>query len=794
MIKNKYLRFFISIIIFTQFVFSDIAFSQQIQTAPILTSQAPQGATPQPFMQGQQQGIQQIPQPTTPQTLPPQPPISPYVEKQSAFEQYLSERIEITDTQFDAIKKYEGISFSYTSQNIPSDKIAVPVKIVKPPPKKEFIDSPLEIGGGFLIGTPDIISSAFKILGIKSPLFISTEIKQFGYNLFRQPPSTFVPVGNLPVGPDYVIGPEDEIRVTIWGKVEGGWNVTVDRDGKISLPKIGVLGVAGLTFKELKELLYKGFSKYYTGFEMNVSMGILRTIRVYIVGNAERPGAYTISSVSTLINALFESGGINKTGTMRDIQLKRNGKVIAHFDIYDLLLRGDKTKDVRLMPEDVIFIPPVAQLVGIAGNVKNPAIYELKGETRVIDLIQMAGGLTSIAFKGRVQVQRIEEHQFRTVFEGDLIDIEDNEEKNFALKDGDVVKVFSVVEEKIIVNINGAIAKPGEYGVVPGVTKVKDVLSLAGGLHYYTSNKAEITRVTVTQAGPETERLIVDLPKAMEGDPQHNIPLERNDYIFIHTIPEWQLYRIISIAGEVKFPGNYTVKKGERLSSLIERAGGFTDRAYIKGALFTRESVRILQQKSLDEAVDMLEQTILSQTASTIETAISGEAAEQKKAAIGQRRELLSKLRSAKAQGRLTIKIDAPEKLKGTGGDIELEDKDMLYIPSQPSSVMVMGAVYNQNSFLYDPKSDVTSYIKLAGGVTREADEKSIFILKVDGTAISKRQEGWGFMRAKLDPGDTIVVPHEYEKIAWMREIRDLTTILYQIAITTGVIKAMGLF
>ncbi|OGW11482.1 MAG: polysaccharide export protein, partial [Nitrospinae bacterium RIFCSPLOWO2_12_FULL_39_93] len=599
---------------------------------------------------------------------------------------------------------------------------------------------------------------------------------------------------NLPVGPDYVIGPEDEIRVTIWGKVEGGWNVTVDRDGKISLPKIGVFGVAGLTFKELKELLYKGFSKYYTGFEMNVSMGILRTIRVYIVGNAERPGAYTISSVSTLINALFESGGINKTGTMRDIQLKRNGKVIAHFDIYDLLLRGDKTKDVRLMPEDVIFIPPVAQLAGIAGNVKNPAIYELKGETRVIDLIQMAGGLTSIAFKGRVQVQRIEEHQFRTVFEGDLIDIEDNEEKNFALKDGDVVKVFSVVEEKIIVNINGAIAKPGEYGVVPGVTKVKDVLSLAGGLHYYTSNKAEITRVTVTQAGPETERLIVDLPKAMEGDPQHNIPLERNDYIFIHTIPEWQLYRIISIVGEVKFPGNYTVKKGERLSSLIERAGGFTDRAYIKGALFTRESVRILQQKSLDEAVDMLEQTILSQTASTMETAISGEAAEQKKAAIGQRRELLSKLRSAKAQGRLTIKIDAPEKLKGTGADIELEDKDMLYIPSQPSSVMVMGAVYNQNSFLYDTKSDVSSYIKLAGGVTREADEKSIFILKVDGTAISKRQEGWGFMRAKLDPGDTIVVPHEYEKIAWMREIRDLTTVLYQIAITTGVIKAMGLF
>jgi len=190
-----------------------------------------------------------------------------------------------------------------------------------------------------------------------------------------------------------------------------------------------------------------------------------------------------------------------------------------------------------------------------------------------------------------------------------------------------------------------------------------------------------------------------------------------------------------------------------------------------------------------------LSRQYLAQTASTVETAISGEAAEQKRAAIEQRRELLSKLRAAKAEGRLTIKIDTSEKLKGTGTDIELEDRDILYIPSQPSSISVIGAVFNQNSFLYDTeKGNVSSYIKLAGGATREADEKSIFILKVDGTAVSKRQEGWGFMKTKLDPGDTIVVPHEYEKIAWMREIRDLTTILYQIAITTGVIKAMGLF
>lgn len=786
MIKNKYMHIFISIIIFTQFVFSDIAFSQQIQTAPP-PGQTSQNILSQPSVQGQIPLLQQVP-PQSSQQAPSQQP--PAEEKTSEFEQYVGEKIiKVSEAQFEILKKLEGIRFSYISR--PSHgEVSLPIKITK---EVEVITR--DIDAGFLIGTPNAIQNAFKILGIRSPSGgISTDIKQFGYELFRQPPSTFAPIDKIPVGPDYVVGPGDEIRVTVWGKVEGGWNVTVDRDGKISLPKIGVLGVTGLTFKELKDLLYKEMSRYYTGFEMNVSMGNLRTLRVYVVGNAERPGAYTVSSFSTLINALFESGGISKTGTMRDIQLKRNGKVIVNFDIYDFLLKGDKTKDVRLMPEDVIFIPIVGPLVGIAGNIKVPAIYELKGETRLLDLINMAGGLNSIAFKGRLQVQRVEEHQFRTIFESDLINIEKRVEKNFPLKDGDMVKVFSVAEANSTVTIVGALANPGEYGIVPGITRIKDIISLSGGLLTFTSNQSEITRLKVTQSGPLVERFNIDPFKAMEGLSDHNIPLEINDYIFIKSVPEWELYRSANISGEVKFPGSYIIKKGERLSSLIERAGGFTDRAYLKGALFTRESVRILQQNSLNEAVDRLEQTILSQTASSVETAISGEAAEQKRAAIGQRRELLSKLRAAKAEGRLTIKIDAPEKLKGTNVDIELEDKDMLYIPSQPSSVTIIGAVFNQNSFLYDPKGDVSSYIKLAGGATREADEKSIFILKVDGTAVSKRQEGWGFMRIKIEPGDTIVVPHEYEKIAWMREIRDLTQVLYQIAITTGVIKAMGLF
>jgi protein involved in polysaccharide export with SLBB domain len=302
----------------------------------------------------------------------------------------------------------------------------------------------------------ETLSKFEQFIAGEAVLTVSTNIKQFGYDLFKEVSPAFTPSANVPVGPDYVVGPGDEIKITVWGKIEGTGNVTIDRDGNISLPKAGVLGVTGLTFNQLRELLQKEFSKYYTGFEMSVSLGALRTMRVYVVGNAQNPGAYTVSALSTIVNALLESGGPSKTGTMRDIQLKRNGQTIGHFDLYDLLLKGDKSKDERLLPEDVIFIPSVGPLIGIAGNVKNPAIYELSGETRLLDLIQMAGGLMSVAFKGRVQVERITDHQFRTIFEGNLFDLESSAEKNFVLQDGDLVKVFAIIDTKNTITLRGS--------------------------------------------------------------------------------------------------------------------------------------------------------------------------------------------------------------------------------------------------------------------------------------------------------------------------------------------------
>lgn len=615
----------------------------------------------------------------------------------------------------------------------------------------------------------------------------SLDIRQFGYDLFESPPSSFAPVQNVPVGPQYVIGPGDAVKIDIWGKIEGTWNVVVDSDGNLRLPKLGVVGVTGLTFSELKETLLKEVSKYYTGFEMNVSMGSLRTMRIYIVGNARRPGAYTISSLSTVITALFESGGPSKTGSMRHIQVKRNGKTVVVFDLYDLLLHGDKTKDIRLMPEDVLFIPPVGPLAGIAGNVKTPAIYELKGATRLSELIQMAGGITGNAFTGRVQIQRVENHRFRTVFESELADVEVNHAKNHLLQDGDLATISAVIDAAQTVTITGAVMYPGEYGVNSGVTTVKDLLTLAGGRRYFASNQAEVTRITVTQDGPVTDMFMIDLAKATEGDSKQNIALQMNDYLFVRSVPEWTLYRTVNITGEVKYPGVYTIKKGERLSSLIERAGGFSTGAYERGAMFSRERVREQQQRQIDEMTDRFERELLGAGTAQVAAASSPDEARMIQMELEQKKRFVEQLRAAKARGRIALSLTDLASFRGSPFDIELEQGDSLHIPANPKTVQVIGSVYNQSAFVYEPGKSYGYYIDLAGGYTANADDGNVYILQANGAAIKAGGSFLGF-GGKLNSGDTVVVPEKIERVAWMRNIKDITQILYQIAVSAGVL------
>jgi protein involved in polysaccharide export with SLBB domain len=803
--KAKYFKLLTLLINLIFLISQSIIFAQDIQIFPL---------TSYPFIQNQQIQTQQtlpqiqqtLSQTSTQNQLTPQlfqtslvqpQMLQPYQlpEEASDFEQYVSEKIIITDTQLEVLKKWDDISFSHTSTP-PSGKIAVPVKVIKYIDRQGIL-TPLEMDAGFLIGTSQAITTAFKTLGIKNSIVISSDLKQFGYDFFRQPPSTFAPADKIPVSPDYVIGPGDEIRVSLWGSIEGNFVSVVDRDGNINLPKVGTIYVAGLTFKELKEVLNKEFSKYFKNFEINVSMGQLKTIKVYVVGHAKAPGAYSVSSLSTLINALFEAGGPSKTGSMRDIQVKRNGKTIVHFDMYEFLLKGDKTKDIRLMPEDVIFIPPAGPLVAIAGSVKVPAIYELKDEKTVGDLIKLAGGLTEIAFKGRVQIERVIDNIRQIVFEADL-----ESALNYELKKGDIVKVFPIFPDKRFVRIYGAIQRPGEYGFKEGMT-VSELIMMAGGFKYYAyTEKAELTRVTPTPQGPKTEKIIFSPEKALKGDPEHNIKLQQDDYIFIRAVPEWELYKTVTIAGEVKFPGTYTIKKGEKLSSLIERAGGFTDKAYLRGAVFIRPSVKEIQQRQIDEMIDRLERELLSMSSASIAGALTAEEAKILQVETEQKRQFIQRLRQLRALGRMVVKIDEPEKLKGTPFDIELEDGDYIYIPQKPATIQVIGSVFNQGAFIYDKNKTLSDYIELAGSYTQNADKKNVFVLKVDGSAVRPNKGLFGLKWSKslyrweynleLEPGDTIVVPEKLVRIAWLREIKDITEIIFHMAVTAGVLIAAG--
>lgn len=626
-------------------------------------------------------------------------------------------------------------------------------------------------------------------------------LKHFGYSLFRSEPYAFLPSDNIPMNPDYVLGPGDELRISLWGKLSADYSVIVDRDGKVNLPQAGIVFLNGMTFSEARESLKKELARYYLPSEvkMDVSIGALRSIRVYVVGNAERPGSYSISSMSTVINALFAAGGPSGSGSMRKIELKRNGATIAALDLYDFLLKGDKSSDLRLLPEDVVFIPPAGPLAAVAGEVRSPAIYELKDESSARDLFSLAGGLNEIAIRGRLRIDRVMESTRESVVEADL---SASDPAAIRVQPGDLLTVYPIITDKKIVRLEGAVERGGEFGIGPGLT-VRDLIALAGGPRYYAyTEEAELTRIVPEQSGPVTSKMLIKLGKALEGDPEHNIELQKNDYLFVRAVPEWELYRTVKISGEVRFPGTYTIKKGETASSLLERAGGLTEKAYLRGAVFTRSSVRELQQAQLDEAVDRLEREILAQSASGIGAALDEEAARLEEAALSNRMAILAKMKAAKARGRISIRLENMDEFRGSESDLVLEEGDAIHIPERAAHIQVIGAVYNQTAFVHRADFSVKDYLKKSGGLTKNADGDGMYILKVDGTAVSrngagsligwdretKRWTGGGLMSAGLEPGDTIVVPEKVEKTAFLRDFKDITQILYQIAVTAGVL------
>jgi len=747
----------------------------------------------------------------------------------------------------------------------------------------------------------ELKSAIERIFSEEIPQEVTKDLTQFGYDLFSSPVSSFAPVTDVPVGPDYVVGPGDSFMISLWGRVEARFSVKVDRSGEISLPKIGTLKVWGLRYSELKKYLLAEFSKHYKGFQMNVVMGRLRTIRVFVIGEVVTPGSYTLSSLSTVYNALFTAGGPSKRGTMRNIQLIRNGSVIKIIDLYDFLLKGDKSQDERIQSGDTIFIPVIGTVVGITGNVKRPAIYEIKKTLDLEELIAMAGGVTPIGYLQRVQIERIVAHEKKVVEDFDLAEYSRKRARltqKVMLQDGDLVKIFPILPTtRSIVYLEGHVQRPGGYEFKEGMKlldlipsfdellpepyleyadiirlvppdfhpepipfdlgdllkgdlsqnielqeydrvtvysreKLREVPQVTVGgevqnpgkyrllenmrvkdLIYYAGNikrsgylpEAEVTRLIKTAQGVSSKIIHINLGEALKENPEHNIVLEEDDYLFIRQIPEWYTDKTITLEGEVKFPGVYSLPKGEMLSSVLERAGGFTEYAYIKGAFFTRESAKRAQEERLKGFIDRLEEDILRTQSRVAEAATRKTDVQGLEQALAVKRELLEKTKAAQATGRVVIRLESLDTFKGSKYDLELEDGDMLSIPKMPGIVNVMGSVYNPTSIVYTKGKTIGYYLSTVGGPTPDAEEGEMYLVKADGSVISKTQKGafaiswepegkrWvsgGFMSARVNPGDTILVPSKVTRFVWKRELMDWTTILYQIAVTAGVMIA----
>jgi polysaccharide biosynthesis/export protein len=748
---------------------------------------------------------------------------------------------------------------------------------------------------------PRLAGLTFKVTLLPVEPVGAQALKPYGYDLFDQVPTTFAPATDIPVPTDYVVGPGDTFVIDLYGKTTGHYSLVVSRDGLLQLPNIAPMQVAGLSFGAARAQIEQRIAQQMIGVQVSITMGELRSIRIFITGDVKRAGSYTVSGLSTITNALFASGGVTTVGSLRNIQLKRNGAVVSHFDLYDLLLKGDSSDDRRLLPGDVLFVPPIGMTAGVAGEVNRPAIYELKDGQTLSDLLTLSGGLRPDADPRVARLERIDAQRQRTVLDvdvsadngrsiklrsGDLINIPQvldervatvtlegyvqrpgqsawrqgmrltdligtldalklNADQRYVLirrehlpdrrveilsadlvnafaarggaddpllQSGDRIMVFSLQKDRgteltevlkelrmqvrdnepiPTVYVNGRVRAPGEYPIQTDM-KVSDLLRAGGGLDdaAYTG-AAELTRFEVVNGDKrQTEVIKVDLSAALAGNASADIVLKPYDTLTVQRTPEWAESASITLKGEVKFPGVYPLRKGETLRSVIERAGGFTDEAYVFGTVFTREDVKDQQQQQLDTLAMRMQSDLSVLALQTAQTATAQGQNSSATLATGQ--SLLTQLRSSKATGRIVVDVEKAVNAKpGSDDDFKLEDGDTISIPKLKQFVMVMGEVQNPATHVWQKDKTRNDYISMSGGYTRNADDDRVYVVHANGSvAIAEKRWFGGDSNVAMKPGDTVVAPLDAARMRPLPLWQAVTQILYNTAIAAAAVHS----
>lgn len=637
-----------------------------------------------------------------------------------------------------------------------------------------------------------------------------TALPIFGSEFFANAPATFAPVANAPVVADYALGPGDELMIRGWGSIDIDYRATIDRNGLISIPTVGSIPMAGVRAAEAEGVIRNAIARLYKGVTVNVNFGRLRSITVYVVGQASRPGTYNISSLSTLVTALFASGGPNLNGSMRHVQIKRGGRTAAELDLYSFIGKGDKSADIKLQDGDTIFIPTATGHVALVGKVNTPAIYELKSNTdSVASLLDFAGGTPVVADPRRAFLERIDasRNQPRSVEQFAL----DTEGLKRTLKDGDVLNVTSITPDfSNAVVLRGNVDQPvrapfktgmrisdlipnrqylltrnsikRQNGVVVGASDERQTNEVADNIASHIGSRVDeinwdyavVERVNRSDLSvsliPFNLGNVFNFPNGVD-----NVQLQPGDTVTVFSqkdvaVPMDRRRIFVRIEGEVSVPGVYQMSAGETVQSLLAKAGGPTNNAYLFGAGFYREEVRRQQELNLEKAANRLEsQARAEQTraVSNVGTTADAQLLElRRQAEFAAANQAIARVRQLKPTGRIAFGLDPHEKRFASLPQLKLENGDRLVVPAEPAFVNVFGSVNVESSPLWRPNSRVTDYIKKAG-LTSDADEENIFILRVDGSVISRDSGSWfsgGFGGTEIMPGDSIVVPEKFDK------------------------------
>ncbi|HKD80905.1 MAG TPA: SLBB domain-containing protein [Candidatus Angelobacter sp.] len=683
-----------------------------------------------------------------------------------------------------------------------------------------------------------------------------TKLERFGAALFRNSIATSskdnVPL-SIPIGPDYVLGPGDEMVIDYWGSSTQHIQRAVDREGRIALPEAGTLVVAGRTLGEAQQMVQRMLGQQLRGISVDVTLGKLRSVRVFVVGDIKNPGAYDISSLSTPLSALIAAGGPTETGSYRIVKHYRGKALVEEVDLYDLMLKGVSGAEVHLESGDTILVPTVGPQVTVSGKVRRPAIYELRHEQTLDQVLDLAGGVPVTGELNQIKVERVQAHERKEMLSVSLNSgstghsstdgVSTDAFSRFRVQDGDVVIVAPILPySNRTVYLQGHVFRPGKYPYKEGF-KVTDLIGSFDDLLPEPADRAEIIRLHLPDFAPEvipfnlhdvlaktvaapslepfdtvrvfgryeidapkvsiygevlrpgeyplTERMtaadllrlaggfkrsayrqaadltsysIVDgdrvelehrdvrIERALAGEADTDVLLKPGDVLTISQIGGWSdIGGAISVTGEVGHPGRYGIERGEHLSSILKRVGGFSAEAYPYAAILDRASVREASAKSREDMVARLQdQTMVGSRTQSI-------------ASQREQQQLINRLKQIQPSGRMIIHINAPiEKWTNTIADIEVRPGDTLYIPKKPNFVMVAGQVYNPAAITFSPGKNAKWYLKQAGGPTSLADKKYIFVVRANGTVVGHGSGEWwsgNVLSTVLQPGDTVFVP-----------------------------------